>query len=168
MNWVLVIVGGMVGAPLRYLTDRAVQSRHATDFPWGTFTVNVAGSFVLGLLTGAVTAGAATSHLRLLLGTGLCGALTTYSTFSYETLRLARDRRPLPRRRQRGRERDGGAGRGLRGAGGGAGPLVLSAGPYPAVVGLPPRRDHRRRDRGRPYLSHALIGHGPAERNWTP
>ncbi|MGW0846819.1 fluoride efflux transporter CrcB [Streptomyces sp. NPDC002787] len=91
MNWVLVIVGGMVGAPLRYLTDRVVQSRHDTAFPWGTFTVNVAGSFVLGLLTGAVTAGAAGSHLHLLLGTGLCGALTTYSTFSYETLRLAED-----------------------------------------------------------------------------
>ncbi|MDX3589304.1 fluoride efflux transporter CrcB [Streptomyces europaeiscabiei] len=90
MNWVLVIVGGMVGAPLRYLTDRAVQSRHDTDFPWGTFAVNVTGSLVLGALTGAVTAGAATSDLQLLLGTGLCGALTTYSTFSYETLLLAR------------------------------------------------------------------------------
>ena len=89
MNWVLVILGGMVGAPLRYLTDRAVQSRHDTGFPWGTFAVNVSGSLVLGLLTGAVTAGAAGSHLQLLLGTGLCGALTTYSTFSYETLRLA-------------------------------------------------------------------------------
>jgi fluoride exporter len=89
VNWVLVIVGGMVGAPLRYLTDRAVRARHDTDFPWGTFTVNVAGSLVLGVLTGAVTAGAATSHLQLLLGTGLCGALSTYSTFSYETLRLA-------------------------------------------------------------------------------
>jgi CrcB protein len=91
VNWLLVVVGGMVGAPLRYLTDRAVQSRHDTVFPWGTFTVNVAGSLVLGVLTGAVTAGAASSHLQLLLGTGLCGALTTYSTFSYETLRLARD-----------------------------------------------------------------------------
>ncbi|MGW0821711.1 fluoride efflux transporter CrcB [Streptomyces sp. NPDC002845] len=91
MNWVLVIVGGMVGAPLRYLTDRAVQSRHDTVFPWGTFTVNVVGSLLLGLLTGAVAAGAAHSDLRLLVGTGLCGALTTYSTFSYETLRLAQD-----------------------------------------------------------------------------
>lgn len=91
MNWLLVVVGGMVGAPLRYLTDRAVQSRHDTVFPWGTFSVNVAGSLVLGVLTGAVTAGAASSHLQLLLGTGLCGALTTYSTFSYETLRLAQD-----------------------------------------------------------------------------
>ena len=89
MNWFLVIAGAAVGAPLRYLTDRAVQSRHASVFPWGTFTVNIAGCLVLGLLTGAVAAGAADSHVRLLIGTGLCGALTTYSTFSYETLRLA-------------------------------------------------------------------------------
>lgn len=91
MNWLLVIAGAAVGAPLRYLTDRAVQSRHDTVFPWGTFTVNVAGCLVLGVLTGAVTAGAASSHVQLLLGTGLCGALSTYSTFSYETLRLAED-----------------------------------------------------------------------------
>ncbi|MFD4538397.1 fluoride efflux transporter CrcB [Streptomyces bauhiniae] len=91
MNWLLVIIGGMAGAPLRYLTDRAVQKRHDAVFPWGTFTVNVLGCFILGLLTGAVVAGAASSPLQLLLGTGLCGALTTYSTFSYETLRLTED-----------------------------------------------------------------------------
>ncbi|MEV5593124.1 fluoride efflux transporter CrcB [Streptomyces sp. NPDC052496] len=89
MNWLLVIAGAMVGAPLRFLTDRFVQARHDGGFPWGTFTVNVAGSLALGLLTGAVAAGAASPDLYLLLGTGLCGALTTYSTFSYETLRLA-------------------------------------------------------------------------------
>ncbi|MFE5916432.1 fluoride efflux transporter CrcB [Streptomyces sp. NPDC002285] len=88
MNWLLVIAGAVVGAPLRYLTDRAVQSRHDSVFPWGTFLVNVSGCLVLGLLTGAAAQGAASSHLQLLLGTGLCGALTTYSTFSYETLRL--------------------------------------------------------------------------------
>ncbi|UYB39993.1 fluoride efflux transporter CrcB [Streptomyces sp. Je 1-4] len=91
MNWLLVVAGAMVGAPLRFLTDRYVQCRHDTVFPWGTFTVNVAGSLILGLVTGAVAAGAASSHVQLLLGTGLCGALTTYSTFSYETLRLAAD-----------------------------------------------------------------------------
>ncbi|MCX3060921.1 fluoride efflux transporter CrcB [Streptomyces beihaiensis] len=91
MNWLLVIAGGMIGAPLRYLTDRTVQSRHDTVFPWGTFSVNVVGALLLGLVTGAVSAGAASSHLALLLGTGLCGALTTYSTFSYESLRLAED-----------------------------------------------------------------------------
>ncbi|WP_405005296.1 fluoride efflux transporter CrcB [Kitasatospora purpeofusca] len=88
MNWLLVVLGATVGAPLRYLTDRAVQSRHDSVFPWGTFAVNVVGCLVLGLVTGAVAAGAASSQLQLLLGTGLCGALTTYSTFSYETLRL--------------------------------------------------------------------------------
>lgn len=91
MNWVLVIAGAVVGAPLRYLTDRAVQARHDTVFPWGTFTVNVVGCLILGLVTGAVTAGAASSNVQLLVGTGLCGALTTYSTFSYETLRLAEE-----------------------------------------------------------------------------
>jgi CrcB protein len=88
VNWLLVVVGAMVGAPLRYLTDRAVQSRHDSVFPWGTFAVNATGCLILGLLTGAAAEGAAGSHLQLLLGTGLCGALTTYSTFSYETLRL--------------------------------------------------------------------------------
>ncbi|MFJ3306987.1 fluoride efflux transporter CrcB [Streptomyces sp. NPDC086549] len=88
MNWLLVVLGAVVGAPLRYLTDRAVQSRHDSVFPWGTCVVNVTGCLILGLLTGAVSAGAAGAHLQLLLGTGLCGALTTYSTFSYETLRL--------------------------------------------------------------------------------
>ncbi|WP_326639794.1 fluoride efflux transporter CrcB [Streptosporangium sp. NBC_01755] len=89
MNWLLVLLGGAVGAPLRYLTDRAVQARHDTVFPWGTFAVNVAGSLILGILTGAVLSGAAGTGVQLLLGTGFCGALTTYSTFSYETLRLA-------------------------------------------------------------------------------
>ncbi|MFF7992390.1 fluoride efflux transporter CrcB [Kitasatospora xanthocidica] len=89
MNWLLVVAGAVVGAPLRYLTDRAVQSRHDSVFPWGTFTVNAVGCLVLGTVTGAVAAGAASSNVQLLLGTGLCGALTTYSTFSYETLRLA-------------------------------------------------------------------------------
>lgn len=89
MNWLLVAAGAALGAPLRYLTDRAVQTRHDSLLPWGTLSVNVAGSLVLGLLAAAGTAGAAGPHLQLLLGTGLCGALTTYSTFSYETLRLA-------------------------------------------------------------------------------
>ncbi|WP_035847194.1 fluoride efflux transporter CrcB [Kitasatospora azatica] len=86
---VLVALGAVVGAPLRYLTDRAVQARHDSVFPWGTFAVNVVGSLALGLVAGAVLAGAASAQLQLLVGTGFCGALTTYSTFSYETLRLA-------------------------------------------------------------------------------
>ncbi|MFI9593978.1 fluoride efflux transporter CrcB [Nonomuraea sp. NPDC052265] len=80
----LVVLGAAVGAPARYLIDRAVQARHDSLFPWGTFTVNVAGSALLGFLL-ALPAG---DGVQALLGTGLCGALTTYSTFGYETLRL--------------------------------------------------------------------------------
>lgn len=88
-DWLTVMAGAAVGAPLRYLTDRAVQARHDSVFPWGTFVVNATASLVLGALAGAVLDGAASSRLSLLIGTGLCGALSTYSTFSYETLRLA-------------------------------------------------------------------------------
>ena len=91
MSLLLVIAGAAVGAPLRYLGDRAVQARHDTVFPWGTFAVNVIGSLILGLVTGAVTAGGASAQVQLAVGTGFCGALTTYSTFSYETLRLLED-----------------------------------------------------------------------------
>ncbi|HVW39832.1 MAG TPA: fluoride efflux transporter CrcB [Amycolatopsis sp.] len=84
MTVVLVFAGAVVGAPLRYLTDRLVQTRHDSVFPWGTLTVNLFGCLVLGALTGAALPNA----VLALLGTGLCGGLTTYSTFSYETLRL--------------------------------------------------------------------------------
>lgn len=88
MSLLLVIAGAAVGAPLRYLTDRAVQARHDTVFPWGTFSVNMIGSLILGIVAGAASAGGAPHQVQLLVGTGFCGALTTYSTFSYETLRL--------------------------------------------------------------------------------
>ncbi len=84
MTLLLVVLGAAVGAPLRYLTDRLVQSRHDSAFPWGTWAVNVAGSFILG----AVAASQSGGPLMALLGVGLCGALTTYSTFGYETVRL--------------------------------------------------------------------------------
>lgn len=86
MTAVLVFVGAMAGAPLRYLTDRTVQNRHDSLFPWGTFSVNLAGCLILGGLAGAGTA--LPAPLLALIGTGFCGALTTYSTFSYETVRL--------------------------------------------------------------------------------
>ncbi|WP_433220253.1 fluoride efflux transporter CrcB [Dactylosporangium sp. CS-047395] len=86
MTLLLIALGAAVGAPARYLTDRFVQSKHDSAFPWGTLTVNVFGSLLLGLLAGLP----ASAFWSALLGTGFCGALTTYSTFSYETLRLAR------------------------------------------------------------------------------
>ena len=80
----LVGTGGVVGALLRY----AISVRLDHDaFPTGTFAVNVLGSFALGLVT---FAGAATDVL-LLVGTGACGAFTTFSSFSFETVRLWED-----------------------------------------------------------------------------
>ena len=85
MTVLLVALGAAVGAPTRYLVDRFVRSRFP-GFPWGTLLVNVVGSALLGFLTALpVSAG-----LGALLGAGFCGALTTYSTFGYETLSLAR------------------------------------------------------------------------------
>ncbi|MGO4613581.1 fluoride efflux transporter CrcB [Nocardia sp. 2YAB30] len=83
----LVALGGAIGAPLRYLTVQAVHARRDSLFPWGTFVVNFAGCLVLGGLAGAGTA--LSTPVFVLLGTGFCGALTTYSTFGYETVRLA-------------------------------------------------------------------------------
>jgi CrcB protein len=86
MTVLLVALGAAVGAPLRYLTDLAVQGRLRSAFPWGTLAVNVTGSLVLGFVVGSP----APPAVAALVGSGFCGALTTYSTFGYETLRLAR------------------------------------------------------------------------------
>ena len=92
MTALLVALGGAIGAPLRYLVDRAVQARHDSLFPWGTLAVNTVGSLILGLLAGGTAAHAVPGTAMALLGTGLCGALTTYSTFGYETIRLLEER----------------------------------------------------------------------------
>lgn len=89
---VLVFMGGCVGAETRYLTDRFVGLWHASAFPWGTLTVNVVGSAILGLVAGWWPGSSGTSDAALLIGTGFCGALTTFSTFSFETFRLAEER----------------------------------------------------------------------------
>lgn len=82
----MIALGAAVGAPARYLVDRAVQARHDTTFPWGTLTVNLVASLVLGVLAGLGRA--LSADTAALVGTGLCGALSTYSTFSYATMEL--------------------------------------------------------------------------------
>lgn len=88
MTVVMVLLGGAIGAPLRYLTDLFVQSRHDSVFPWGTFTVNVLGSLVLGATSAVIIDFAPPAWVLALVGTGFCGALTTFSTFGFETIRL--------------------------------------------------------------------------------
>lgn len=84
----MVVVGGAIGAPLRYALELFVRSRHHGAFPWGTFVVNVAGSFVLGVVAGLVDSVSAPGWLMPLVGVGLCGSFTTFSAFGLETVRL--------------------------------------------------------------------------------
>ena len=87
-----IAVAGAIGAPVRYLVDGLVAERSEGLFPWGTFLINVTGSFVLGVLAGLALYHAFPSTPKTILGTGFCGAYTTFSTFTYETVRLAEER----------------------------------------------------------------------------
>ena len=91
MTVLLVALGAAVGAPLRFLTDRALAGRSGV-LPAGTLVVNVLGSGLLGLLGGLLLTGAVGPRWMVLAGTGFCGALTTFSTFGYETVRLVEQR----------------------------------------------------------------------------
>ena len=87
-GFVWVCLGAGVGAPARYLADRAVQRRHESVMPWGTLMVNLTGSLALGVLVGLTDGRGVPSAVMLLVGAGFCGAFTTFSTLAYETLRL--------------------------------------------------------------------------------
>lgn len=80
-NILLVAIGGAFGSVCRYLVSRMVES----SFPWGTFTVNILGSLLIGLLVGLVTKGVLSPDMKLLLVTGFCGGFTTFSTFANES-----------------------------------------------------------------------------------
>jgi CrcB protein len=88
LAWAAFVVAGAVGAPARYLLDNAVAQRVEGAFPWGTFVVNVTGSFLVGFLTGLGLSHAFPKTPRVVLGVGFCGTYTTFSTFTFETVRL--------------------------------------------------------------------------------
>ena len=88
LAWVGFVVAAAVGAPLRYLVDGAIAERAEGVFPWGTFVINASGSLVLGVLTGLGLYHAFPKVSKVILGTGFCGAYTTFSTFTYETVEL--------------------------------------------------------------------------------
>ncbi|GGS55091.1 hypothetical protein GCM10010156_12360 [Planobispora rosea] len=92
MTVLLVAVGGAAGAVLRHLAGL----RTSSPFPWGILLVNVAASFLLGLLTAGALAGWLPVWGLTLGGAGFCGALSTYSTLAYDVMRLAEsgERRP--------------------------------------------------------------------------
>jgi CrcB protein len=89
--WTGLAVAGAVGAPCRYLLDRFVSERIGGRFPWGTLVINVSGSLLLGLIVGAALYHALPNTPKVILGTGFCGAYTTFSTWTYETVRLLED-----------------------------------------------------------------------------
>jgi CrcB protein len=85
----LIALGGAIGTVLRYLTSDAAARWLGLEFPYGTLIVNLVGSFLIGLIHQIGTASLILSDdVRLFLTTGVMGGLTTYSAFSYETIRL--------------------------------------------------------------------------------
>ena len=84
-------LGGLVGTLARYELGRWVHGWAGTAFPWGTLLINVLGSFALGFLTRVGESTTLSPEMRGMLTVGFCGAFTTFSTFSYETVRLIQD-----------------------------------------------------------------------------
>jgi len=85
---VAVAVAGGVGAATRFVVDGLVKDRLGSAYPWGTTVINVSGSFALGLLTGLALQAVVAPEWKAVLGTGLLGGYTTFSTASVETVRL--------------------------------------------------------------------------------
>lgn len=88
---ILVGLAASLGALARYLLDQAVGHKWESAFPWGTWVINISGSFILGLITGFALHHGLNAHVVSVLGTGICGGYTTFSTFNFETIRLTED-----------------------------------------------------------------------------
>jgi fluoride exporter len=90
-NLLLVGLGGGIGSMLRYLCQKWFSENHPQSFPWGTFIVNIAGCFLIGLIYAASEKTTAlTPQTRLFLAAGFCGGFTTFSAFAFENMDLLR------------------------------------------------------------------------------
>jgi CrcB protein len=92
--WLAVGLAGALGAVARFVVGAAVQDRALSTFPFGTLSVNVAGSLILGVVAGIALRHTGAMSTRAVVGTGFSGGLTTWSTASWETLRLAEEGEP--------------------------------------------------------------------------
>jgi CrcB protein len=91
LAWVGLVAAAAVGAPVRYLFDGFIGDRVEGIFPWGTFVINASGSLLFGVITGLALYHAFPEGSKVILGTGFCGSYTTFSTFSFETVRLVEE-----------------------------------------------------------------------------
>ena len=98
MHWLLVFLGGGIGAAARHGVNRIAMAWLGPAFPWGTLAVNVIGSLAMGLLiaTFASVPGGVSNNLRLFLATGVLGGFTTFSAFSLDALTLWERGQALP------------------------------------------------------------------------
>jgi CrcB protein len=88
VNVLLVAIGEAIGAGARYLAGLWIAAHFGANFPWGTFFVNVTGSFLIGIVLVLVQGGTLPAGARLFVAIGILGGYTTFSSFSYETLQL--------------------------------------------------------------------------------
>ena len=89
----VICIAGGIGAALRLILDGLIRTRIGSSYPVGTTLINVTGSFLLGVVTGLAASQLIPHECQLVVGTGLLGGYTTFSTASFETVRLIEDRR---------------------------------------------------------------------------
>ncbi|MFQ4148913.1 fluoride efflux transporter CrcB [Arthrobacter sp. LAPM80] len=91
--FVALSVAGGAGAAARYLADGFIRAKAPAGYPWATTLINISGSLLLGFLAGLAMESLIPADLKIVLGTGFLGGYTTFSSSSYESVQLVRDRR---------------------------------------------------------------------------